>query len=156
MLKRTKIIDSVRQTLRGQRFAEVETPMLHAIAGGAAVEPRQIEMVYWYAEFPDDPEIFVYDDEQFARDRAYLTALVEEITAKAEGMVDVAETAEAGDFPMTTDEKQCSYCAYRSFCDRGAAAGSHETAAQQGLDLEAEAATSSMLDDLDDYDAVVF
>ena len=39
MLKRTKIIDSVRQTLRSQRFAEVETPMLHAIAGGAAARP---------------------------------------------------------------------------------------------------------------------
>jgi lysyl-tRNA synthetase class 2 len=39
MLKRTKIIDSVRQTLRSQRFAEVETPILHAIAGGAAARP---------------------------------------------------------------------------------------------------------------------
>ena len=39
MLKRTKIIDSVRQTLRGRAFFEVETPQLHAIAGGAAARP---------------------------------------------------------------------------------------------------------------------
>ncbi len=39
MLKRTKIIDSVRQTLRAANFAEVETPVLHAIAGGAAARP---------------------------------------------------------------------------------------------------------------------
>ena len=39
MLKRAKMIDSVRQTLRGENFVEVETPVLHAIAGGAAARP---------------------------------------------------------------------------------------------------------------------
>lgn len=39
MLQRSKIIDSVRQTLREQSFNEVETPVLHSIAGGAAARP---------------------------------------------------------------------------------------------------------------------
>ncbi|MFO1096526.1 MAG: amino acid--tRNA ligase-related protein [Planctomycetaceae bacterium] len=39
LLLRSRIIDSVRQTLRGARFVEVETPVLHAIAGGAAARP---------------------------------------------------------------------------------------------------------------------
>ena len=39
MLCRSRIIDSVRQTLRGCDFVEVETPVLHAIAGGAAARP---------------------------------------------------------------------------------------------------------------------
>lgn len=39
MLKRSTIIDSVRQTLRANRFYEVETPVLHAVAGGAAARP---------------------------------------------------------------------------------------------------------------------
>ena len=39
MLQRSGIIDSVRQTLRGQKFHEVETPVLHSIAGGAAARP---------------------------------------------------------------------------------------------------------------------
>lgn len=39
MLKRSQIIDSVRQTLKGHRFNEVETPVLHSIAGGAAARP---------------------------------------------------------------------------------------------------------------------
>lgn len=39
MLNRSKIIDSVRQTLRDERFTEVETPVLHSIAGGAAAKP---------------------------------------------------------------------------------------------------------------------
>src|SRR5262245_61665248 len=39
MLQRGKIIDSVRQTLRARGFVEAETPVLHAIAGGAAARP---------------------------------------------------------------------------------------------------------------------
>ncbi len=39
MLKRLKIIESVRSTLKGEEFFEVETPVLHAIAGGAAARP---------------------------------------------------------------------------------------------------------------------
>lgn len=39
MLRRGRIIDSIRQTLRGQGFVEAETPVLHAIPGGAAARP---------------------------------------------------------------------------------------------------------------------
>ncbi|MCL4109484.1 UNVERIFIED_CONTAM: hypothetical protein GTU68_024381 [Idotea baltica] len=39
MLQRSQIIDSIRQTLREHKFNEVETPVLHAIAGGAAARP---------------------------------------------------------------------------------------------------------------------
>jgi lysyl-tRNA synthetase, class II len=39
MLKRTEIIATVRSTLRSKGFVEAETPVLHAIAGGAAARP---------------------------------------------------------------------------------------------------------------------
>jgi lysyl-tRNA synthetase class 2 len=39
MLKRTKIIQSVRNTLAGEGYIEVEGPTLHTIAGGAAAKP---------------------------------------------------------------------------------------------------------------------
>ncbi len=39
MLKRSRIIESIRSTLRSEGFVEVETPVLHAIAGGAAARP---------------------------------------------------------------------------------------------------------------------
>jgi len=39
MLRRSTIIDSIRQTLRARGFTEVETPVLHAVAGGAAARP---------------------------------------------------------------------------------------------------------------------
>jgi lysyl-tRNA synthetase class 2 len=38
-LRRTKIVHSVRQTLNGEGFCEIEGPTLHAIAGGAAARP---------------------------------------------------------------------------------------------------------------------
>ncbi|MBN2022738.1 MAG: lysine--tRNA ligase [Pirellulales bacterium] len=38
-LARTKIVQSIRATLAGQGFVEVEGPTLHAIAGGAAARP---------------------------------------------------------------------------------------------------------------------
>ncbi len=39
MLRRSQVISSIRQTLREQQFHEVETPVLHATAGGAAARP---------------------------------------------------------------------------------------------------------------------
>jgi lysyl-tRNA synthetase class 2 len=39
MLQRGRIIDSIRATLRERGFVEAETPVLHAIAGGAAARP---------------------------------------------------------------------------------------------------------------------
>ncbi|MEO2017753.1 MAG: lysine--tRNA ligase [Fuerstiella sp.] len=39
MLQRSSVVDSIRQTLREQRFTEVETPVLHSVAGGAAARP---------------------------------------------------------------------------------------------------------------------
>ena len=39
MLLRTRIIDSIRTTLKSHKFYETETPVLHAIAGGAAARP---------------------------------------------------------------------------------------------------------------------
>jgi lysyl-tRNA synthetase class 2 len=39
MLRRTKIVQSVRNTLAGEGFVEVEGPTLHTIAGGAAARP---------------------------------------------------------------------------------------------------------------------
>jgi lysyl-tRNA synthetase class 2 len=39
MLKRTKIIESIRDTLRAHHYLEVETPVLQANAGGAAARP---------------------------------------------------------------------------------------------------------------------
>jgi predicted RecB family nuclease len=83
--------------------------------GGQPIAPEQIEMVYWFSEFPTEPARFAFSAAQFKRDWDFLAALAAEIST--------AQT-----FPMTTDDKKCAYCAYRSYCNRGVQAGRDEDA----------------------------
>jgi CRISPR/Cas system-associated exonuclease Cas4 (RecB family) len=93
--------------------------------GGQPLAPEQVEMIYWFADYPDDPAHFGYDATQYEADRAYLTSLVEEIA----GLGDV-------DFPLTTQEQRCKFCPYRSLCQRGVKAGSLDEALE-AMDDEA-------------------
>jgi len=74
--------------------------------------PEQVEMTYWFAEFPGEPEHFLYDQKQYNEERKFLTDLVVEIAHH-----------ESGQFILTPDEKKCLYCSYRSLCNRGEKAG---------------------------------
>jgi len=89
-------------------------PFVLAVSGetlaGAPLSPDRITLRYWFAAAPAEPETIPYSAAQFAADRADLSALVLEIAAAAQ-------------FPLTADERTCRFCAYRSFCDRGDAAG---------------------------------
>ena len=80
--------------------------------GGEALLPEQVVMVYWYSEFPDEPEVFEYDGAQFESDGAYLAGLAVEVDQLPEG-----------DQPLTDNRNQCRYCVYRSLCERGVGAG---------------------------------
>jgi hypothetical protein len=80
-------------------------------------QPEQIEMVYWFANFPRDPERFPYDAAQYDADGAYLASLVEEIKSLGDE-----------DFPLTIQEQRCRYCPYRSLCRRGVRAGALDEA----------------------------
>jgi len=78
--------------------------------GSKPFEPEQIEMIYWYADFPSEPTRFKYDATQFKRDWAVIEKVVNEISSVKE-------------FLLTEDEKMCRFCVYRSYCNRGALAG---------------------------------
>jgi CRISPR/Cas system-associated exonuclease Cas4 (RecB family) len=80
-------------------------------------QPEQVEMVYWFANFPEDPERFPYDAAQHDADGAYLASLVEEIKSLGDE-----------DFTLTTQERRCRYCPYRSLCRRGTRAGAFDEA----------------------------
>jgi CRISPR/Cas system-associated exonuclease Cas4 (RecB family) len=86
--------------------------------GGQPFRPEQVEMVYWYADFPNEPSKFPYNKSQHKRDWDGLGKLVNEITAKQS-------------YPLTDDEKKCGYCPYRSYCERG-------VEANEGEELESE------------------
>jgi CRISPR/Cas system-associated exonuclease Cas4 (RecB family) len=92
-------------------------PYLLARAGahlneGQPFEPDQVEMVYWFANFPEQPEVYRYGPDRYREDEAYLQSLVEEIEQLAEG-----------EFELTADKKRCDFCPYRSLCERGVLAG---------------------------------
>jgi CRISPR/Cas system-associated exonuclease Cas4 (RecB family) len=80
---------------------------------GQPLAPEQVEMIYWFANFPADAERFSYDAAQYEADEVYLASLVEEIVGLGDG-----------DFPLTDQDRHCRYCLYRSLCRRGVEAGS--------------------------------
>jgi hypothetical protein len=86
--------------------------------GGRAFAPEAIEMVYWYPEFPESPVRLPYDASQCADDAHNLRSLIERIARLGEE-----------DFDLTDDVRRCTYCPYRSYCDRGVKAGPIEDAA---------------------------
>jgi hypothetical protein len=79
---------------------------------GGKVNPEAVEMIYWFAEHPEQPERFPYNAAQFERDGDYLAGLLAEIEKRGEK-----------DFELTADETQCRFCTYRSLCQRGIKAG---------------------------------
>lgn len=89
---------------------------------GKPFTPEQIEMIYWFSDFPSEPATFTYNAAQFKRDWDALIKLSEEITS-------------ASDFPQTDDRQKCTYCPYRSYCDRGIRAGDF---ADAETEMEAE------------------
>lgn len=109
----------------GQRLQTRVYPYLLVEAGsqfnqGQPLQPQQVTMVYWFANFPADPEQFAYDPAQHEADQVYLTSLVEEIENLA---TRAAEEPTEEVFPLTNNERHCRFCPYRSLCVRGVAAG---------------------------------
>ena len=82
---------------------------------GQPFEPEQIEMIYWFADFPEEPACLPYTTTQFKRDWDTLLKLSDEV-------------ASASSYPLTEDRQRCLFCTYRSYCERGIQAGSAEQA----------------------------
>jgi CRISPR/Cas system-associated exonuclease Cas4 (RecB family) len=94
--------------------------------GGNPVVPERCEMVYWFANYPQDPARFPYSEAQFKRDWDTLVKLTEEMRG-------------ALSYPLTDDRQMCVYCTYRSYCDRGIRAGDLDM-------IEAEMEAESLFD----------
>jgi hypothetical protein len=110
-------------------------PYLLAQAGahlnqGKPFAPEQIEMIYWFAEAPNEPEIIRYSVDLFAKDEAYLKSLITQINGLS---------PEA--FTLTPNNERCRFCTYRSLCDRGAEAGNLDE-----LDTELEPVAEAEFD----------
>ncbi|KXK12692.1 MAG: PD-(D/E)XK nuclease superfamily protein [Chloroflexi bacterium OLB14] len=93
---------------------------------GKQIQPEQIEMIYWFANYPNEPAKFSYDTSQFKRDWDALNKIADEIKS-------------ATSFPKTDDTNKCLYCPYRSYCNRGVKAG-------DALDAELETEAEELFD----------
>jgi PD-(D/E)XK nuclease superfamily len=82
------------------------------LIGGHLANPNQIEMIYWFANFPHQPEQFQYSPSIYEQDSRQLSQLIKAIHQKTEPI-----------FSLTPDVNRCLFCNYRSFCDRGDKAG---------------------------------
>ena len=85
---------------------------LEKLIPGIKYQPSQISMIYWFADYPGDKEIFSNDQAKLDEDEGFLSTLIGSISA----------TPTEG-FYKTTDERMCRFCSYRSYCDRGTEAG---------------------------------
>ena len=97
---------------------------------GRPFEPEQVEMVYWFANFPEQAERFPYNQNAFNSDGEYLAELISNV-----------QQLEEAEFTLTTDGRRCAFCVYRSLCERGDQAGmladyESEIEAGEGLELE--------------------
>ncbi|MBN1921943.1 MAG: PD-(D/E)XK nuclease family protein [Anaerolineae bacterium] len=110
---------------------------------GQSIAPEQVTMTYWFAETPEEPVHFAYNADQFAADERVLTSLITEIQMQELN----------SPWELTTQERTCAFCPYRSLCERGVEAG--ET--QAGDEVEIELSTPGILDlDLDQIAEIPF
>jgi predicted RecB family nuclease len=97
---------------------------------GQPIAPESVEMLYWFAEFPAQPERFIYSADALAADESYLEGLLADLIVQA------------GEFPKTPERRLCRFCVYRSLCWEDVQAG----LLAEAEDVEAAAATLEELD----------
>lgn len=86
---------------------------------GKVISPEHISMTYWFVGHDGRQVTFDYSAEQMQADEADLLGLIHDV-------------ASANLFPLANDTRHCTFCTYRSLCNRGETAG-------QWDDFEADA-----------------
>jgi CRISPR/Cas system-associated exonuclease Cas4 (RecB family) len=122
-----------RRTWLKARMQTLVYPYLLVLSGkhltsSPEIKAEQVVLVYWFASIPEKAETFIYDQQEFERSQHQLADLIKLITR-------LARDEDADAFPLTDDQKQCSYCVYRSLCNRGTRAGQAEDESESDIDL---------------------
>jgi CRISPR/Cas system-associated exonuclease Cas4 (RecB family) len=97
-----------------RRMQSVVYPLVLAMAGAhlngdQSIAPAQIELVYWFANYPAQVERFAYDPTQHTTARQ-----------KTQQLIETIDTYEAETWSLTDNVHKCRYCTYRTLCDREA------------------------------------
>ena len=74
-------------------------------AGMHGVPAENIEMVYWFPQYPEGTLRLPYSEEEYGQDMTWLRTLAREML----------KTEEA-DYPRTEKLRRCEHCGYRSYC----------------------------------------
>lgn len=103
-------------------------PLLLTLGGkqwndGDQIQPDQIEMIYWFTNYPDEPETFLYSEQSYQTDLLFIKELVDKV-----------EKTKPGEFHLTDHQYRCKFCNYRSLCDRGTTPGTESET--EALDLQ--------------------
>jgi hypothetical protein len=93
---------------------------------GSTISPQDVEMIYWFPNFPQNEETFQYNDDKYQQDLDSINDLIQEIKRTGEG-----------DFALTPHEQRCLFCNYRSLCRRGDLAGDWRMVEDLQEDLDA-------------------
>ena len=129
-----------RRSMLRQRMQTLVYPfvLVEASAGlpWGPLAPEQVEMRYWFTAAPAEAETFRYDSAKHADIRDRFGQILNEIL----------RGEKVRDFPKVPDtdenrKRYCSYCIYRSHCDRGTVAGDLEAYDEEefsDVDLERE------------------
>lgn len=100
-----------------QRIQSIVYPFIlfefHNLFGLETIKnPEDVEMLYWFTNYPDEPERIAYSSELHKTNHRYLSSIIQEI-----------DKTDPGDFLLTENNKLCQFCIYRSLCQRGTQAG---------------------------------
>lgn len=130
-----------KRALLEKRMQTLVYPYVLASAGNwlnddQPIPPDRIRLVYWFAENGEAVE-FTFNAGKLQRDEQRLTSLLNDIASSFE-------------FPKTTDERRCRFCAYRSLCERGVLAGDLNELSDEGE------LTENLSLDLDEIEEISF
>jgi len=101
----------LRERIQTRLYPFLLTLALHS-PDNQPMNPAQVKMIYWFANFPQKIELIAYSRAQFDQDKIFMLGLIHQIN-----------NTPPGHFFMTQNEKICTYCVYRSLCNRGVGAG---------------------------------
>jgi PD-(D/E)XK nuclease superfamily len=156
-----------RKPTRDQLLNRMQTRVYRLVLTEAQQRaPGTVSMLYWFAEYPDQPEVLRYDAAQQAADHQFLTNLIADIENLAtpdppilqrrigygqdstEDSDKFLNPSQGDEWPKTPNLRKCDFCAYRSLCNRGVSAGVIDPDAGD-LDLELEV-------NLDEIDEIAY
>jgi len=106
-LERRPSLDTLRRRVQTRVYLYTLVAAGHVLTGGEPVQADRCAMLYWFANFPDDPATVTYSTEAFQRDGRELLRVAQEIAT---------QPREA--FARTEDTRVCARCNYRTLCER--------------------------------------